>query len=342
MKKRSIFAGSLIAGFAVVLLAVAAPNVFAQSGGRVSNGNASTGDQQSGGDSLKISPLRTDISIRQGETRNVTVYIQNLTQSAVTLKPINNDFIAGNKEDGTPDIILNENESAPTHSLKKFMQPIPNVTLAPGERKAVDVPIVVPQNAQAGGYFGAIRFIPALADGSGSVSVSGSVASLILLTVPGNFVENLTLKQFAIQQKGKTAGRFSSPKNIEVLLRLENKGNVQIAPRGDIFVQKGDKVIYTTKVNDVKPAGMVLPDSVRKWNVPVEKMGNFGKYKITAVVSYGDSNKTISTEQTIWIIPSIYIIGAVVAILLLIGLIFAIVRALQAYKRRILRGARRR
>lgn len=341
MKTKSIAVGSIVASFVVLLLAVVTPSVLAQSGGSVSNGSASTGGDKPG-DSLKISPLRTDITVRPGESRKVTVYIQNLNPVPMALKPINNDFIAGDREDGTPDIILDENEFAPTHSLKRFMEPLPNVTVNPGERKAVEVTINVPNTAQAGGYFGALRFAPALADGSGSVSVSGSVASLILLTVPGNLVENLTLKQFAVQQKGKESNRFATNKDIDVLVRLENKGNVQVAPFGEIFVQKGDKIVYKAKINDVKPAGVVLPDSVRKWTVPAEKMGNFGKYKITAVIGYGQSNKTINVEKTIWIIPTIYIIGAILALLLLIGIIFAIVMSLRAYKRRILRGTRRR
>lgn len=341
MKIKSVTVGSLIASFVVLLLAAAAPAVLAQSGGRVSNGSTNTNAQKQS-DSLKISPLRTDISVRPGESRKVTVYVQNLSPTPVTLKPINNDFIAGNQEDGTPDIILDEKEFAPTHSLKRFMEPLPNVTVAPGERKAVEVTINVPRTAQAGGYFGAIRFAPALADGGGSVSVSGSVASLILLTVPGNLVEDLTLKQFAVQQKGKESNRFATNKDIDVLVRLENKGNVQVAPFGEVFVQKGKDIVYKAKINDVKPAGVVLPDSVRKWTVPAEKMGNFGKYKITAVIGYGQNNKTINVEKTIWIVPTVYIVGAIVALLLIIGLIFAVVMSLRSYKRRILRGARRR
>ena len=260
----------------------------------------------------------------------------------MTLKAINNDFVAGSKENGIPDIILDENEYAPTHSLKRFMAPLPNVTVAPGERKAVEVVVNVPRTAQAGGYFGAIRFAPALADGSNSVNVSGSVASLVLLTVPGNLIENLTIKQFAVEQKNKVAARFSSSKNLDVLLRLENKGNVQVAPFGDIFVQKGKKVVYTAKINDTDPKGLVLPDSVRKWQIPLKNIGSFGKYKVTAVVSYGSSNQTMTVEQTIWIIPTIYIIGGIVAILLILLVIFLIFTSLRAYKRRILRGARRR
>lgn len=338
MKTKSIAAGSLVASLVVLLVAIVTPSVFAQIGGNVGGGSIGGGNDNS----LRVSPVRTDLTAKPGEIKKVTVYIQNVTNTPATYKPINNDFSASTNEDGAPSIIFDENQYAPTHSLKRFMEPLPNVTVNPGERKAVEVAINIPNTAQAGGYFGALRFAPVLPDGSSSVNVQGSVASLILLTVPGNFVENLTLKQFAVQQKGKESSRFATNKDIEVLLRLENKGNVQIAPFGDVFVQKGKDIVYKAKVNDVKPTGVILPDSVRKWNVPVDKLGSLGKYKITAVIGYGQSNKTMTVEKTVWIIPTIYIIGAIVALLLLIGIIFVIVMSLRAYKRRILRGARRR
>lgn len=313
---------------------------YAQSGGRITP-NGSTQRVKSG-DSLKIAPLRSDVVAKPGSTVKTTVYIQNLNPEPVTLKAINNDFIAGSSEDGSPSIILNENEYAPTHSLKRFMQPITNVSVKAGERKAVDVVINVPSNAQSGGYYGAIRFAPTTSDGSGSVDVSGSVASLVLLTVPGNITENLTVKEFGVVQNGKSGGRFSSPDNLKAMVRLENKGNIQVAPFGDVSVLKGSKVVYSSKINDISPKGLVLPDSVRKFEVPLKNIGSFGKYKIVATVGYGTNGETLTIEKSIWVIPSSYIIAAVVAAVVLVIGVASIISGLQAYKRRILRGARRR
>lgn len=336
------FISWLIVSFGITaLLVVITPVVFAQSGGNVSSDGGTSASKT--GDSLKISPLRNDVTIRPGETGKVTVYIQNLNPVPVTLKPINNDFIAGSKEDGTPSIILEENEFAPTHSLKKFMLPLDNVTVGPGERKALDVTIQVPANAQAGGYYGAVRFAPALPDGSESVNVSGSVASLVVLTVPGDIVENLTLKEFSITQKGKNVGRFvNSPDDLKAVVRLENKGNIHVAPFGDVFVQKDTKVLSKTTINDITPKGLVLPDSVRQWELPLSDVGNFGKYTVSATVGYGTSGETLNLEKTLWVIPAIYIFGAIIALIVLLAVIIAIVLALKAYKRRILRRSRRR
>ncbi len=336
MKIKSFVVRVSIIGLTALSLIVVAPQILAQS-----SGTSGTATQQST-DSLRISPLKTDLNLKPGESGTVKMYIQNLTSQQLTLRAVNNDFIAGNKENGEPNIILDENEFAPTHSLKKFMQPISNIAVDAGERKEVEVVIEVPTTAQAGGYFGAVRFVPALPGGENSVNVSGSVASLILLTVPGNLVENLSVKQFGIQQNGKVATRFSSSKDIKALIRLENKGNVHVAPFGEVFVEKGKKVVYSAKINDTEPRGLILPDSVRKWEVPLKDLGSFGKYKVTAVVSYGGSNQTMTMEQTIWIIPTAFIVGAIAILLAIVVVVFLIVKSLKAYKQRILRGARRR
>jgi Bacterial protein of unknown function (DUF916) len=342
-KIRTLRGGYLSLALIASVLAIVtwlSPVGYAQSGGRVTN-NGSTQRTESG-DGLKIAPLRSDLVAKPGSTVKTTVYIQNLTPEPITLKVINNDFVAGSSEDGSPSIILNENEYAPTHSLKRFMQPVPNVAVKAGERKAVEVTITVPTSAQSGGYYGAIRFAPTTSDGSGSLDVSGSVTSLILLTVPGNITENLTVKEFSIVQDGKSGSRFSSSDALKARIRLENKGNIQVAPFGDISVLKGNKVIYSGKINDISPKGLVLPDSVRKFEQPLKNIGTFGKYKIVATVGYGTNGETLTIEKSIWIIPSSYIIGLAIAVVVLVLLIAATISSLKAYKRRILRSARRR
>lgn len=326
---------SVVALSVALVVVVSTPLALAQSSTTRQRNNTNNS-------AMKVSPLRTDVIIRPGEMRKVTVSVQNVTTKPMTLKAIENDFVAGDNENGIPDIILDEDKYAPTHSLKRFMAPLPIITVPPGERQTVEVAISVPENAQAGGYYGAIRFAPASTDGENNVAVSGSVASLVLLTVPGNTVESLQLTNFDIRQDKKTAKRLASPENVDVLLRLENKGNIHVAPFGSINVQKNGKLVYSAKLNDIKPRGVILPDSARKWTVPIKGLDKFGKYEISATLGYGGSGDTIEVKKSIWIIPTLYIVIAILAIAVLIILIVAIVFSLRAYKRRILRRARRR
>lgn len=286
---------------------------------------------------LKISPVRSDITVAPGTSRKVTMKVTNITNAPMTVRPIENDFIAGD-ERGTPALILDENKYAPTHSLKRFMAPLKDVAIPAGETKEVTLMITVPADAQAGGYYGAVRFAPVASDGSKSVNLNASAASIVLLTVPGDLVEKLEMTNFDLKKDGKPAGGIvSSPDNLGLDLRFENKGNVQVAPFGQVYVKEGNKVIYSYDFNQGNPRDMVLPDSARRWDIPVEKLGTFGKYTIGATFTYGKENKSIEVTKTIWVIPTIYIIAAIVALLLLIALIVGIWWFLRGYKRRVLR-----
>lgn len=292
-------------------------------------------------DVLKISPLRTDVTINPGTSGKVTVTVYNTTSTPILLKPIENDFVAGD-EKGTPAVILDENSYAPSHSLKRFMIPLNDVTVPANSSADVSVTINVPKTAQAGGYFGALRFAPASEATGRQVNLGASVVSLILLTVPGPTVEQLTLTNFDVQQNGGTASNFRTPNDLALLLRFENKGNLQEGPFGQIYVKKGSKVVYTYNFNDTEPKEVILPDSARRWTIPLKNLGKFGKYTVGATLGYGTKGQSIEVTKTVWIIPTTYIVGGIIIILAIIALIVGFWLFLRSYKRRILRSSRRR
>ena len=311
----------------MALVVVASPQqAFAQA-----NTNKST-------NVLKVSPVRSDISIKPGESKVVSTTVTNLTKTAITVRPIENDFIAGD-ERGTPSLILDADKFAPTHSLKRFMKPLTDVTIPASEAKNVDVVITVPKDAKAGGYFGAVRFAPTDPNGGGQVNLSASAASLILLTVPGEMVEKLNLTDFNIQQNGKNGTVFQTGKDLQAAFRFENKGSLQAGPFGKVSVKKGDQVVYAADFNNKNPRDMILPDSARRWEVPLDKISGFGNYTVSATFTYGQKNQTIEVTKTFWIIPMSIIIAAVLGLLVLIGLIVGIWLFLRSYKRRVLRSS---
>lgn len=301
--------------------------------------HVSAAEKNNTANTLKVSPVRSDIEINAGESQVVKVTVTNLTNTPITVRPIENDFIAGD-ERGTPALILDADQSAPTHSLKKFMKPLTDVTIPGNKSQVIEVVITVPKDAQSGGYFGAIRFAPAAPDSGGEVNLSGSVASLILLTVPGPVTEKLNLTDFEVKQGEKSGSLFQTPDNLQVTFRFENKGNLQMGPIGQISVQKGDKVVYSKNFNDKTPKDVILPDSARRWDIPLDKIDSFGHYKVTGTFTYGKDNQTVQVERTFWVIPLAYMIGGAIGIVALIALIVIIVLALRGYKKRVLRGGR--
>lgn len=286
---------------------------------------------------LRITPVRNDIQVKAGTKKVVKTTITNLTNAPVTVRPITNDFIAGD-ERGTPALILDSDKFAPTHSLKKFMGPLDDVTIPANDSAVVEVVITVPKDAQAGGYFGAVRFAPTNPDGGGQVNLSASVASLILMTVPGPVVEKLTLTDFDIQQGGKNGTYFRTPNDLQVSFRFASDSNVQVAPFGKISVKQGDTVVYEYDFNNVDPKDMILPDSARRWDVPLKNIESLGHYTVYATMTYGQGNQTIETSQSFWVIPWIVIIGVAAAILLLVGVVVIIILVARSRRRRMHRG----
>ena len=325
--------GFLVAA-AVFVLAVTQLGSYAAAAAATQKVNTSSSNKATSANenSIRISPLRTDLTIAAGKTGTVEIDVTNLTKGTAEYQAIENDFVAGD-EKGTPAIILDQNAYAPTHSLKRFMVPLPNITVPAGATKAVDVTIKVPITAQAGGYFGALRFAPAAA-GSQPLSLSSSAASLILLTVPGPTVQKLDLTNFEVQQNGYTSTNFRTPNNLSLLIRFTNQGNLQEAPFGQINVTKGKtKLLFTDDFNQSQPPDEILPDSARRWSIPLQNVGKFGKFTVTATLTYGNG-QSIQVSKDFWVVPTKYIIGAIVVLIVLILLIWIIVRTIRNSRRR--------
>lgn len=300
---------------------------------------ASAADEiKNSANTLKISPVRSDISIKAGESSTVKINLTNLDNAPIQVQPIENDFVARD-ESGTPALILNADQYAPTHSLKRFMAPLSEVTIPSKASATVNLVINVPKTAQPGGYFGAVRFAPATPGSGGQVNLNASAASIILLTVPGPTVEKLDLKSFDIKQNGgKPAATFSSPDKLQISALFQNDGNLQEGPFGYIAVKQGTKVVYSTEFNNKNPRDMVLPDSSRRWDIPLKNIGKFGHFTVSATFTYGTKNQTIDVTKSFWVIPRLYVIAAIVAVVVLIGLIVGAFLLFRHHRRRMVRN----
>ena len=302
------FVGTLALLLIVFLTLLMSPHAFAQ---------ASKSDAAN---TIKVTPVRSDIQVKPGESKTVQVTVSNLTAKSISVTPVANDFIAGDDR-GTPALILDADKYAPSHSLKRFMGVLSTATIPAKQSKTFNVIITVPKDAQAGGYFGAVRFAPTDPDGGGQVNLSASVASLILLTVPGDFIEKLKLDNFDIQQNAVNGDSFRTPDNLQVSFSFENQGNLQIGPYGRLSVKNGNKVVYDADFNNKNPQDVILPDSSRRWEIPLDKIGTFGHYEVLATFTYGAKNQTIEVTKSFWVIPTWMIIAAIATLVVLIAIV---------------------
>jgi len=295
-----------------------------------------------GGNALKISPVRNDLTMDPGSTLVTDVYITNLTNVSAELSAQAEDFTASSDESGTPQILLN-GQDAPSHSLRQFVQPIANFDLPAQGEKDIKVTIVVPQGAAGGGYYGLIRIFPASQTDNGkNVNLAASVGSLILLTVNGNINEQMSMASFDVRRGDNAAFIFTSNKNLVNVARFQNTGNIQLEPFGTMELKRFGKTIKTYEVNTEDPKGNVLPDSIRRFDTSLTGISSFGKFELIGNFGYGSKGQLITASATFYIIPVGYAIAGIIVILLLLVGLFVLPRMIRAYNRRVLRKASRR
>jgi hypothetical protein len=192
------------------------------------------------------------------------------------------------------------------------------------------VTISVPKDALSGGYYGVVRFTP-LNQGGGIVSLSANVASLFLVTVPGNLFEKLSLIQLSgADVNGNTSSLFTNGQ-LSIVTRLENLGNIQSVPFGTIIVKNmfGSKV-QTLSFNTGQ--GSILPQSIRKFTNELNKRKWFGYYTVSASIGYGTGGSNlIIGSSSFWYLPLWFIILFFVLIVLIV---VVIVRLTSSLKRR--------
>ncbi len=307
------------------------------------NTNAAT----SGGNGQRVSPVRTDVTIYPGKSEVVNVNITNVTTKTAELQAVINDFIANPNESGEPAIILNPNQFSPKHSLKRYAKvSIGKFTLRAGEQKNVPVTINIPANAPGGGYYGAVRFAPAsnVNGPNENVSLAGSVGSLILVKVPGDVKEQLSIASFDARVNDRPSTFFFNNKDIDAVVRFQNQGNIQLQPFGKILLKnRSGKVLASYEVNNGQPPANVLPDSIRKFPIPLkDKVGSFGQFKLEGNFGYGTNGQLLSASTTFYVIPSWVIVAFIALVALIAFLVFGLPRLIKAYNRRVLQRAGRR
>lgn len=282
------------------------------------------------GEGLTISPPIKELSIEPGENIKQTIKLTNPTENLVKVYPKIMDFNAKG-EGGEPGFHVATDDSAKFSLAKWITYRQPAVALTAKQVVEFNYEINVPQDAEAGGHYGAVFFTtepPENDPTKGSqVALNSMVGSLVLVRVPGDIKENGQLESFSVNKF------FNFKNSIKFTTRVANSGNVHFKPLGSINIESlFGKKVDTVTVNEGK--GNVLPESVRKFENEW-KSGKIlvGFYKAKLALVYGESNKSIIAEKTFLIMPWWAIIIIVVVLLLLLILIWLLIRKIRKRKR---------
>lgn len=293
---------------------------------------------------LVISPLPISLIANPNSTVSAQLKIKNGGTENETLHVGLMKFNAYN-DDGQPRL-LDREKGDDYFDWISFSDD--DFTLLPGEWKTITATINIPSTA-AFGYYYAVTFSRKEESfiGNQSTKIEGAVSVLILLNVNSpNAISDIEVTEF---QADKKVYEFLPAK---FSIKLKNKGNIHIAPRGNIFIDQGKKTdLAILDINEV--SGNILPDSNRVFDtswldgfpiyteqiendkVKTDKKGKnvlglkwdfnkiskirFGKYSAHMLLVYDNGTKDIPIEATtsFWVIPW-RIIGILVVILSLI------------------------
>lgn len=270
-----------------------------------------------------VSPVSEELTVAKGQSQSFDISVQNPTTVPVIAHAIVNDFEANPNESGVPALILNSNTPLPVNSFKSLVSPIADTTLAGGQKKYISVLLHVPANANAGGYYGAIRFVPTGNTTSANVGLTASVGCLFLLTVPGHLVEKVNLIQFAAVNSTGTPEQFFFSGKVSLMTRLDNVGTIHLPPFGKVLVKNGfGHVIYSYEFNSA--GGNILPGSVRKFVDPLSYTKWFGHYSVEANLAYvpGNGGTLITAQTSFWYFPIWFLIVVLALVIVIVGLLF--------------------
>ncbi|OGY60214.1 MAG: hypothetical protein A3H06_01330 [Candidatus Colwellbacteria bacterium RIFCSPLOWO2_12_FULL_44_13] len=259
---------------------------------------------------LSISPLNFEVNGNPGEKISNIVRIYNDTESVMSVEMTVQDFVAAGEKG---EVLVKEAGEETGYGLAKWVGLTPaSFSLAPRSSQMVEFTIDVPISAEPGGHYASILASTGGTPGEGSsgVGVVQKIGSLLLLNVAGEVREDMSVLEFTVPE-------FSEYGPETITARFSNEGTVHLKPRGFVLVKNmlGGEIARVDL-----PQLNVLPNSVRKVDIPLEQGGQFGRYEATLAAIYGATNEPVSAVTVYWVIPwkALAVIGAIILVLLVL------------------------
>lgn len=278
---------------------------------------------------ITISPLKLDISLSPGQTQQYEITLFNETAEPVYLTGTL-EVVTPRGEHGEADVAKPQTTNLAVSWIKV---PVNSFELKPGQVAHVPLVVNIPSTASVGGYYLASMWQTSFAPkkDQSQIGVSSRVGTILLIRVGGAATEQLRILDFKINN----GNNLFDYKNAGFFTRLENQGNVHVAPQGQLVIKNMfGRVSASIPFNPDK--GNILPTSIRQFDNGWGSQGkagffqgfinewqNFGlgRYSARLDLEYGESQQRLqSSTISWWIIPWRTII-LIVVILIIIGLI---------------------
>jgi hypothetical protein len=256
---------------------------------------------------IVISPTKVELSLDPGDTATSEITLVNRTGEPVTFQFSTEDF-EGSLDPSQATVFMAE-EQSPRGASTWLNPEVDSIVLDHGETLTMNVEVSVPPSAEPGGHYAALfasRTTDRYENGS-AVKITDRIGTLFLITVSGAIDEVGTLD--APEVDG-----FMEYGPVYVGLVFNNEGNVHLKPKGKVVIRN---LLGQTVTEIPVEEWIVLPDSSRRTLVKWDRHYLLGRYSATAEITYGESNITLLSETSFWVIPWKIILTVILSLLLL-------------------------
>ena len=256
---------------------------------------------------IALSPPVFELTGNPGDTLNNTIRVDNLTDADLGIELDKKNFTAKGDEGA---VWLSDEENS--FSLATWIEESKDVApITAKTSRLIGFRINIPQNAEPGGYYGAIIFRTKAPQGmkATGATLSQEVAALVLLRVAGSVNETASISTFTSTKKLFEYG----PVGFEA--QVKNDSTVHIKPTGGITITNffGQKVatVEITQKN-------ILPSATRNLYGTWDQPWAIGKFTATISMVYGDNNQMLTSSTSFFMFPY-RAAGAILLVLSLFG-----------------------
>ncbi len=243
---------------------------------------------------LSVTPVVVDEKAKARDILKETITITNTSKRKLNLYPTVNDV---KREDGQAEFVSALGADDEKDSLANWLEISRGVIdILPGESREIPFVIRVSLNALPGTYHADISFF------EGSTAAEAQARNpLAVVTV--NTEVQADIKESMQLNKFVTDGFFFSGDDVLFNYQLENIGNQELKPKGEIRIydRKGREVASIPVNAEGKS---FTPDQAAQLASAWSAAKGFGKFKAFLNIDYGN-NQSGSLQDTVffWIIP---------------------------------------
>ncbi len=270
-----------------------------------------------------LEPGKMEIFVNPGDMITRTIFVTNRVATPVRFKIETEDFIGSTDKNRA--VILMGDEKSPYSFKDNLIPESREFTLNPGEKIGMPIKIMIPADAQPGGFYASVLVSnQPTVDGTdqvanrmqGKTRVISRVGVLLFIRVNGAVEEKGFVEDFSM----KDDQTFFSKGPYAFNISYQNDGTVHLVPYGLITI----KNLFGNNIGTIPvDAYFALPKSVRFREVTWQNAPFlFGRYTANLEMHLGYGTGVDIKSVTFWVIPWKIVIIVLVSLLVIISVVY--------------------